>query len=490
MNPIQPTIELTTQPKTLLHSIPESVRDTLTARQQAHLETFIARCLQQTKTSKHLTQTYRPVLADNRVSAGFNLLTKELCYPVVGARSLGSRVWDVDNNEYIDLMMGFGINLFGHHPPFIKAALSEQLEKGFQLGPQAESVGEVAQLICELTGVERVAFSNTGTEAVMTAVRLARATTGRNQIVLFTGSYHGHFDGVSAKAEIVDDNFRSVPLYSGITPGSVQNVIVLDYGDWRSLEYIQTHASELAAVLVEPVQSRRPQLQPQDFLQQLRQLTQSTGIALIFDEMITGFRIHPGGAQAWFGIEADIVTYGKVIGGGMPIGVVAGKADYLDRIDGGMWHYGDASAPNVETTLFAGTYCKHPLAIAAAKAVLSYLKIEGMTLCQQLNQRTASFVETLNTCFESANVPLRMAYFGSLFSPIVSPNPSEQPVSHNRSSISIATLLLYYHLLSRRIILFRDGSGFLSTAHTDDDLRFVTQAVQDSINELREHEFL
>src|SRR5262249_18287205 len=156
-------------------------------------------------------------------------------------------------------------------------------------------------------------------------------------------------------------------------------------------EIIEQHAGSLAAVLVEPVQSRRPGLHPGDFLRRLRELTARTGVPLIFDEMITGFRIHPGGAQAHFGVEADIPTYGKLIGGGMPLGVVACRGGFLDRIDGGAWRYGDDSLPSVERTFYAGTFCKHPLAMAAARAVLAELVARGPALQEELNSTTEAF---------------------------------------------------------------------------------------------------
>jgi glutamate-1-semialdehyde aminotransferase len=379
--------------------------------------------------------------------------------------------------------MGFGINLFGHNPPFIKEALEEQLEKGIQLGPQSEFAGEVAELICELTGMERAAFSNTGTEAVMTAIRLARTATGRNKIALFSGSYHGHFDGTLAKAQTADGNLHVVPIALGVLPNFVEDVLVLDYGNPQSLEIVKAHKHELAAVLVEPVQSNRPDLQPKAFLQQLRQLTQEFGVTLIFDEMVTGFRIHPGGAQAWFGVEADIATYGKIVGGGMPIGVIAGKAVYMDRIDGGIWNYGDSSYPQVKKTFFAGTFCKHPLAMAAARAVLKYLKTQGFALQQKLNERTSQFVKTLNAYFEEDEVPVRMANFGSLFGPASSGNSasSEEPTSGSLD-------LLYYQVLDRGVLL-RGGGGFLSTAHTDEDIDYIIWAVKDSVEELRKGGF-
>jgi glutamate-1-semialdehyde aminotransferase len=457
----------------------------LSTQQQRYLEEFISRYTQQTTTSKHYAQTYRSVLADNKTATGFSHALKELFYPIVSQQALGSRIWDIDDNEYIDLVMGFGINLLGHNPPSIQAARREQLERGIPIGPQPEQVGEVAQLICDLTGTERIAFSNTGTEAVMTAIRLARAATHRPKIAYFSGSYHGHFDGTLLEAEPIDGVLRSRPLYAGVPANLADDTLVLEYGNSRSLDLIQSHAHELAAVLVEPVQTSNPGLQPQVFLQDLRTLTQSLGVALIFDEMVTGFRIHLGGAQAWFGVNADLVTYGKIVGGGLPIGVIAGKAAYLDQIDGGMWSYGDESYPRVKTTFFAGTYCKHPLSITAAKAVLTYLKSEGTTLQQQLNQRTTHFVQRLNDYFTGAQVPLRMINFGSLFGVDVS-----TPASFGEATdLPITMNLLYYHLVDRGVLI-RGSGGYLSTAHTDDDLDHIIQAIQNSIEALRSGGFL
>src|SRR5205085_9928222 len=181
------------------------------------------------------------------------------------------------------------------------------------------------------------------TEAVMTALRLARTVTGRQRIALFIGSYHGSFDGVLARARNSNGTLQAIPLAPGVPPLTLEDVLVLKYDSPESLDLIKAHANDLAAVLVEPVQSRRPDLQPKEFLQELRAVTERIGSALIFDEVIRGFRIHPGGCQAWFDVEADIVTYGKVVGGGMPIGVIAGKARYLDAVDGGMWNFGDNS---------------------------------------------------------------------------------------------------------------------------------------------------
>lgn len=459
-----------------------SIAQTTPDLRQKYLEALSDRYTKRTKTSKQMTQTYRPVLADPRVSEWFDAFTKEMCYLIVGKEARGSRIWDIDGNEYVDIIMGFGANLLGHNPPVIKEALQEQLEKGIQLGPQSEFAGEVAALISELTGMERVAFSNTGTEAVMSAIRLARSATKRSKIAVFSGSYHGHFDGTLVQAE-TPENPHGVPMSTGVLPSMVEDVLVLNYGDFRSLEIIKNYRNELAAILVEPIQTRQPNLQPKAFLQELRQVTSEWGIALIFDEMVTGFRLHLGGAQAWFGIEADIATYGKVVGGGMPIGIVAGKANYLDQIDGGMWNYGDNSFPQVETTFFAGTHCKHPLSMAAARAILQYLKCQGSTLQQQLNQRTSQYVERLNIFFEASQMPIRMANFGSFFGPVF----TEDAVF---SDILLRSFgLLRYHLFEKGILLRGEGGGFLSTAHTDEDINCIIEAMKNSIIELKEAGF-
>ncbi|MGB3299156.1 MAG: aminotransferase class III-fold pyridoxal phosphate-dependent enzyme, partial [Phormidesmis sp.] len=317
--------------------------------QQQYLQTVIDRYNQRSPKSKQFAAANRAVLAD-KSSIGFNFSpeTKEICYPIVAARSQGSKLWDIDGNEYIDILMGLGTNLFGHNPPFIKAAIEQQLQKGIQIGPQAELVGATAQLASELTGMERITFSNTGTEAVMTAVRIARTATGRNKIAVFTNSYHGHFDAALMRAPLSEYarkkavsatnsnpwlkplswllnqriNARAVPAAMGVPSAIARNIIVLEYGNSQSLAVIKAHKKDLAAVLVEPIQSRCPELQPQEFLTQLRRLTADLDVALIFDEMVTGFRVAQGGAQAHFGIAADIATYSKIAGGGLPLSII------------------------------------------------------------------------------------------------------------------------------------------------------------------------
>jgi amino acid adenylation domain-containing protein len=444
----------------------------INAQQARYLDDLIARYSARTARSKEYTQTHRGKLADPRVAAGFRSLWKEMVYPIVVDRSSGSRLWDLDGNEYIDILNGFGPIFFGHAPEFIADAVERQLKRGFETGPQTPLAGRVADLICELTGMERVTFCNTGSEAVMAALRLSRAVTGRSKIVLFAGDYHGNFGEVLVKKIQSASGPRSMPVAPGITPEEVANATVLDYGTPESLEYIRAHANELAAVLLEPVQSRHPALQPVEFLREVRAITASSGTALIFDEVVTGFRSHPGGAQAIFGIRADLATYGKVVGGGLPIGVLAGSPRFMDALDGGMWQYGDDSIPEAGVTFFAGTFVRHPLALAAALAVLTHLKESGPELQQAVNERTGRFVADLNLFFEERGVPTHIEHFASFF--YFSFPPDQRFGS-----------LLYYHLREKGVHLQEGFPCFLTTAHSDADLEQVAQAFKQSINEMQ-----
>ncbi|MEL6929841.1 MAG: aminotransferase class III-fold pyridoxal phosphate-dependent enzyme [Cyanobacteria bacterium J06600_6] len=481
--------------------------------QQEYIDSLIESYIKKTTSSKRMAEQHRSVFAD-KSSLGFNfsLELKEICYPVVCDRSSGSRIWDIDGNEYIDILMGLGINLFGHNPDFVRKAIEQQLQKGIQISPQNDLAGEVTQLISELSGMERVTLSNTGTEAIMTAMRIARAATNKSKIAIFTNSYHGHSDSTLVRAKITEYakkaanrvldkssgwlktlvsplqsglkgsiNPAAVPAAIGVSANAAKDILVLDYGNPQSLEIIKANQKDLAAVIVEPIQSRCPELQPTEFLQELRSITQDSGVILIFDEMVTGFRLLPGGAQQWFDIKADLVTYSKIIGGGMPMSAIAGKAEYMAKIDGGVWNYGDDSTPTEKTTFFAGTFCKHPLSLAASKAVLLEIKSKGDTIHQQLNQRTSQLVNDLNQYTEQENIPVRFTCFGSFFA-----------IAMTQSKLSPTAInLLSYQLLNQGIHLRNgDKGGFLSTAHTEADISSIQLAWQQGLKTLQQAEFI
>ncbi|MEV4899141.1 aminotransferase class III-fold pyridoxal phosphate-dependent enzyme, partial [Nonomuraea sp. NPDC055795] len=330
---------------------------------------------------------------------------------------------------------------------------------------------DLADQFCQITGHDRVTFCNTGSEAVMGAIRLARLATGRDKIAYFERSYHGLIDAVLADT--------GAP---GLSPAAAGEAVVLPYGDDESLRRIRSVAGELAAVVVEPVQNRNPSVQPARFLAELRRLTAEHGIVLIFDEMITGFRIGLRGAQGHWDITPDLSTYGKVIGGGLPIAAIAGRADLMDGMDGGAWGYGDDSAPTARTTLFGGTFQKHPLAVSAARAVLDHLEAEGPTLYPDLNARAARITDGLTEIFQAEGLPYSIASFGSLWrieyrgtAGFYQPLPLE---------------MLYYSLLAEGVHVWEGRTFFLSTAHDDRDAEHLLDAVERSVGALRKGGFL
>lgn len=333
----------------------------------------------------------------------------------------------------------------------------------------------------------------------MTAIRLARTATKRNTIVVFTNSYHGHSDSVLLRAPLTEYarrklarifegrrwlqklvsrplSSRAVPAVPGIPPAIGRDVLILDYGNPRSLDVIRANRKKLAAVLVEPIQSRCPELQPVEFLRELRTLTAQHDIALIFDEMVTGFRLHPAGAQGLFEVKADIATYSKIAGGGMPLSAIAGSSRFLDHIDGGHWRFDDDSSPHVKTTFFAGTFCKHPLSLTAAHAMLTKLKSEGPALQQNLTARTADLVERLNRFTKSADLPVRYTHSGSFFA-----------IAMTQSKINQEALTLLSYLLLCEGIFLRTGDkgGFLCTEHTAQDIDNLASTIEHGLQHLR-----
>jgi len=446
----------------------------LTPRQKARLEALGKRYTARTQGSKRLTQENRARLADPRVVTGFKPATKELTYQIQIVRSEGSHLWDVDGNEYVDALCGFGACYFGWQPDFVTEAVKRQLDTGHEIGPMTPLAGDVAKLVCEMTGFDRAGFCNTGSEAVMGAMRVARTATGRSTIAIFTGSYHGIFDEVIVRGT---KKLKAIPAAPGILPNTSENVLVLDYGTPESLEIIRQRANDLAAVLVEPVQSRRPDFQPREFLHEVRKITREAGAALIFDEVVNGWRTCPGGAQEFFGIEADLATYGKVVGGGFPIGIIAGRKPWIDALDGGEWQYGDASVPTAGVTYFAGTFCRHPLALAAAKAVLEHLKAQGPSLQKGMNEKTAGLAAEMNAFAKKVKAPIEIKHFSTLWRiAMLEDHPYQD--------------LLFVAMRDRGVHILEGFPTFLTTAHTAADVAFILKAFKESVTELQEAGFL
>ncbi|MGV2981884.1 amino acid adenylation domain-containing protein [Camelimonas sp. ID_303_24] len=445
----------------------------ITAAQATFLADLIARYTARTPGSKRMTDARRDVLADPRTAAGFRPEWKEMVYPIVCSRSKGSRIWDVDGNEYIDVVNGYGQTAFGHAPDFVLEAMQRQMRDGFAIGPQSPLAGEVAELFAEMTGNERVTFCNTGSEAVMAAMRVARAVTGRDRIVVFNGGYHGQFDEVLVKGKArQDDDPRGLPIAPGIPFGSVGNMVVLPWAKPESLDWIRAHGDDIAAVIAEPVQSRHPDVQPAEFLRDLRAITEAAGSALVFDEVVTGFRVHPGGMQAVFGVRADMATYGKVVGGGMPVGVLAGKRSFMDALDGGAWRYGDDSVPEVAPTFFAGTFVRHPMVMAAAKAVLLHLKEQGPALQEQLAARAQGLADRINAELARRGIGARAESYSSWF--YLALGGEDRLAS------------LFYHHMRLLGVHWQEGFPcYFTTEHSDADMAFIYDAFVKTLDALQ-----
>ncbi|MBS0218584.1 MAG: amino acid adenylation domain-containing protein [Proteobacteria bacterium] len=443
-------------------------------RQRDRLDAFIQRYVARTAASKAYTQRHRARLADPRVVNGFKPMLKEITYQIVMERSKGAHLTDLDGNDYVDALNGFGMSLFGWQPDFVLDAVRNQLDAGYEIGPQHVLAGEVAELFCDVTGNDRAALCNTGSEAVLGALRIARTVTGRDTVAVFSGAYHGIIDEMIVRGTRAH---RAVPAAPGILRNTAEHVVVLDYGTEESAQWLREHADELAAVLVEPVQSRRPDFQPVEFLKKLRAITEASGTLLVFDEVVTGFRAHPAGAQGMFDIKADLATYGKVVGGGFPIGVIAGKREYMDALDGGDWQFGDDSVPTVGVTYFAGTFVRHPLALAAAAAVLKHLKGQGPELQSRLNQRIAAFAEDLNHHCATVGAPVEVRYFASVWKTFFL---EDHPLQD----------LLFAMMRSRGVHILDNFPCFFTTAHSEADFARIAEAFKASIDELQESGFL
>lgn len=397
---------------------------------------------------------------------------KKLHFQITYTRAEGAYVHDADGNRYIDISGDMGANPFGHRAPFLIDAVKHSLDQGIPLVGQSDMIFRACKLFCEIACHERALFAQSGTEAVMLAVRIARAATGRKKIVLFDGSYHGLTDAMAP----------------GILQDFADQIIVLDYGDMASLDTIEQRGGEIATVLVEPVQWRHPYRKPVEFLKALRQLTIEKNIPLIFDETITGFRVCPQGAQGRYGIQADMATYGGISGCGLPMGVIAGAGKYMDLIDGGTWRFDDDSMPGSKRSGMAGTHSQNPLGIAAALAVLEEIKKrcgdcvqsgDGCTCFQRaLNEKTTRLAGTLNAFFGEERLPVVIDTFGSLF--------RFRFVDSDRG---VTEALFFILLRMEGVETDIHGNCFLTTAHTDEDIEAVIAGVKASMAMLKRSGF-
>jgi glutamate-1-semialdehyde 2,1-aminomutase len=396
----------------------------------------------------------------------------------------GPYLTDLDGNQYIDLTCGFGPNVVGNKAEPVEEALAAQIKKGWHYGIPGAEQARLAELIKESSSaVDEVMFCNSGSEATMFAFRAARALTGKRVIALFDGSYHGIHDYALVKAGRKSERSEpsSVALGAGV-PEEVSKdlMMMLPYRDENAYELIRKHKDELALVVIEPVQSSNPRLDNQQFLDGLRDICTECGVLLMFDEVITGFRIEYGGCQQYYDIKPDLVTYGKAAGGGMPIGIVAGSKSVMNTFSG---------ADDTPAIFAGGTFNGHPLTMVAGIAILEYLKNNQEEIYPYLHEQGNRIASEINEFCLSNNIPAQMMNAGSMMHLMFSGETIESSRDIDQSLYKLEKEF-YLHLLGHNVIVPGIHLAFISFAHKPDIVDQVINAFKRTFEDLREDGYL
>ncbi len=393
--------------------------------------------------------------------------------PIFIQRGDGSKIYDVDGNEFIDYIGSWGPHLFGHNPPFIKKALIDAIEKGTSFGAPTELEIEVAKLISELVpSVEMVRMVNSGTEATMSAVRAARGFTKKNKIIKFEGCYHGHADYFLIKAGSGALTF-GVPTSPGVTNGNAADTLVADFNNIDSVKnLVQSNKNEIAAIIIEPIAGNMGVVRStDDFIRELRTICDEEKIILIFDEVMTGFRVASGGAQEILGVTPDLSTFGKIIGGGLPVGAYGGKREIMEIVS--------PSGPVYQ----AGTLSGNPLAMSAGFAALNYIK-ENPDIYSKLERSANSLEKGLSDSLKSLNKKFCINRVGSMLTLFF----TESEVLDFNTAVTSDTEAFgkfFNEMLKRGIYLAPSQfeTLFVSTAHSESDIEKTCSAAHESLGE-------
>jgi glutamate-1-semialdehyde 2,1-aminomutase len=393
--------------------------------------------------------------------------------PIVIARGEGAHVYDVDGNRYIDYLCSWGPLILGHAHPAVVEAVRNAAERGTSYGAPTEAEADLAQVIVEaVPSIELLRFVNSGTEATMSALRLARAFTRRDKIVKFEGCYHGHADGLLVQAGSGVATF-GLPDSAGVLASYAQETLVARYNDLASVEAtFDRHGDEIAAVIIEPVAGNMGVVPPRPgFLEGLRDITRRAGALLIFDEVITGFRVAYGGAQALYGVLPDLTCLGKIIGGGLPVGAYGGRREIMGML-----------AP-LGPVYQAGTLSGNPLAMAAGLATLRELQSPGFY--ERLDALSSKLVEGVAGAAKSAGVSLWLNRVGSMRTPFFVDAPVSDYAGARRSDTE-RYARFFHAMLDRGVYLAPSQfeAVFMSSAHSEQDIADTIAAAEASFAEL------
>lgn len=385
-------------------------------------------------------------------------------------RGSGAYLYDVDGNKLLDYVGSWGPHILGHRHPAVIEAIQQTLARGTSFGAPTVQESELAELVIDaVPSIEQVRMVNSGTEATMSAIRLARGFTGRDKIIKFSGCYHGHVDSLLVQAGSAALTLGT-PSSPGIPAGCTADTLSLEYNDTQQLaEVFAAQGSEIACVILEPVVGNMGVVAPStEFLQTLRQLCDEHGALLIFDEVMTGFRVSYGGAQERFGMRPDLTTLGKIIGGGMPVGAYGGRADVMKSIS--------PTGPVYQ----AGTLSGNPMAMACGIATLRTLKETDPYA--ELERKTKRLVAGLSKAAGNADVPHTVPHVGSMFTLFFNPEPvTNYTVSSQNDTERFARY--FWGMLDRGFYLpcSQFEANFVSVCHTDEDIDATIAAARESI---------
>lgn len=402
-------------------------------------------------------------------------------HPLYMKKARGSHIEDVDGNEFLDLLMGYGALINGHANPRIVEAIKSQAELMTLAGTPTELEIDVAKRVHSMTpSSDMVLFCNSGTEATMHAIRIARAVTGKDRIVKFEGAYHGQHDYVLFSVEPIETGLEvspfRIPYQPGIPDEIARTVIVAPWNNPQVLEKIlKRYRNDIAAIIAEPIMGNSGVIMPEpDYLKQLKELAQKYEALLIFDEVLTGFRVSRGGAQEYFGVTADLVTYAKALGGGVPIAAVAGRRDVMEMVGPGKIGFG-------------GTYNGNPLSLAGALANLELLSASEGAAYNKLRTLGERLMKGLSEEASAAGVDACVQGVGPLFQIFFTSLPRVRNYREALTADDDAYALFHQGLLKRGVYMHPDPFEriTLSTAHTEEDVERVLVAASETFREIK-----